>query len=247
MTPTPPPPARVTFGYIRVSTEEQSREGVSLDAQRAKIRAYCELHGYTLAEIIEDAGLSGKDMERPGVQRLIDLCRNGRAGHVVVYKLDRLTRRTRHLLELVEDEFTGNGVEFHSIMEALDTTTPGGKFTLTILGALAQMEREQIGERTREALRHIKSTGRHVGAPPFGQSMTEAAGILAPVEAEAPTLEIIGRMRRSGKTYRDIAQALNRRGMKTQRGGRWNPGTVHRIHARTLQKGAVLQQTGGKP
>lgn len=244
MTPARPLAARATFGYIRVSTDEQSREGVSLDAQRGKIRAYCDLHGYALAEIIEDAGLSGKDMERPGLRRLVELCRSGKAGHVVVYKFDRLTRRTRHLLEMVEDEFTGNGVEFHSIMEALDTTTPAGKFTLTILGALAQMEREQIGERTRDALRHIKGTGRHVGAPPFGYSMTERAGVMRAVEADAPALDTIRRMKRKGGTFRAIADALNRKGVKTQRGGRWNPGTVHRIHARLLQKGSVLQQAG---
>src|SRR5437762_9459450 len=90
-------------GYVRVSREEQVREGVSLDAQRARIAAYAEAKGLELVEMLADEGLSGKDLDRPGLGELLVRCKRGQVKHVIVWKLDRLTRRTRHLLSLVED------------------------------------------------------------------------------------------------------------------------------------------------
>src|SRR5213080_3659294 len=117
-------PARPAIGYVRVSTEEQVREGLSLDAQRARILAACALHGLTPAEVLVEAGESGRTLDRPQLQQLLDRVRAGQVGAVVVTKLDRLTRRTRDLLELVEDVFKPHGVELVSLSEQLDTRTP---------------------------------------------------------------------------------------------------------------------------
>jgi site-specific DNA recombinase len=142
-----------TIGYIRVSTDEQAREGISLDNQRAKIGAYCKLHGLELAGIIEDEGKSAKDLNREGMKAIIGLIQKRGFEAVVVYKLDRLSRKvldTLTLIELMEKQ----GVAFHSISEKIDTRTAMGRFFLNIMASLAQMERDLISERTRDALRH---------------------------------------------------------------------------------------------
>ena len=90
-----------TVGYIRVSTEEQSQEGISLENQEAKIKTYVDLNGLDLIDVIRDPGVSGKNLTRAGIQSLIELCENKEIDHLIVYKLDRLTRKTRDLLYLV--------------------------------------------------------------------------------------------------------------------------------------------------
>ena len=139
-------------GYARVSTDEQAREGVSLEVQQSRIRAYCEAKELELVDVLVDDGISGKTLDRPALHELLQRCERGQVGHVVVVKLDRLTRRTRDLLALVDDLFLARHIELHSVSESLDTSTPHGRFVLTLFGGLAQMERELIGERTKSAL-----------------------------------------------------------------------------------------------
>ncbi len=133
------------LGYARVSTDEQAREGVSLDAQVARTRAYAQAKELELLDVLTDDGISGKTLERPALRELIQRCEHGEVGHVVVVKLDRLTRHTRDLLALVDDLFLARHIELHSVAESLDTSTPHGRFVLTLFGGLAQMERELIG------------------------------------------------------------------------------------------------------
>ena len=97
-------------GYIRVSTEEQAREGISLEAQEDKVKKYADLHNLDLVEVIRDEGKSGKDLNREGIQKVISLCKDRSVDHLVVYKMDRLTRRTLDLLTLVEEVFKPNRV-----------------------------------------------------------------------------------------------------------------------------------------
>ena len=141
------------IGYIRVSTEEQAKEGISLENQRAKIQAYCRLHDFELDDIIEDAGKSGKDLNREGVQAIIKRIQDREIDAVIVYKLDRLSRRVLDTLNLI-DLMKKHKVVFHSITDSIDTKTAMGKFFLNIMASLAQMERDLISERTKDALRH---------------------------------------------------------------------------------------------
>jgi predicted site-specific integrase-resolvase len=90
-------------GYIRVSTEDQAKEGVSLENQKAKIRAYAELKDLELTEIIEDAGISAKNLRRPGMQRVLQLARSGEIKAVIVFKLDRMFRSTVDALETTQN------------------------------------------------------------------------------------------------------------------------------------------------
>ncbi len=140
-------------GYVRVSTDEQAINGVSLDAQEARIRAYCQAKELRLVAVVRDEGASGKNLRRDGMRDLITVCGQGTIDAVVVVKLDRLSRRTRDLLYLVEDIFERNDVSLHSLNETVDTSSASGRFFLRIMGALAEMEREVISERAAAEMR----------------------------------------------------------------------------------------------
>lgn len=152
-------------GYTRVSTLEQSREGVSLDNQIYKIKAYAELKDMELVEVIIEEGKSGKTINRPGLQKIITLINQKQIDGVICYKLDRLTRKTRDLLYLIEDVFAKNNIQFISLNENIDTSSASGKFFLTVMGAMAQMERDLIAERTIDALQELTRQGRRLGSP----------------------------------------------------------------------------------
>lgn len=231
-----------TVGYIRVSSEEQAREGVSLDAQRHRIRAYCECNDLDLVEIIEDAGISGKTIsQRPGIQRVLAALEAKEAEAVVVLKLDRLSRSTRDVIELTE-RFERNGWQLHSISEKLDTSTAAGRFVLTILAALAQMEREQVGERTRVALSYKKLKGERLGTTPLGYQTVEAPNgekELQPNAEEQQILKMIAELREQGRTYEQIAQILNEARIPSKRGGQWYRGTVYYLVQNIIPKGIL--------
>jgi DNA invertase Pin-like site-specific DNA recombinase len=161
---------------------------------------------------------------RPGLNAALDRLRNGEAVALVVLKLDRLSRSTRDVLELT-DAIQKNGWELHSISEKLDTGSAAGRFVLTILAALAEMERERISERTRFALNHKRSQGERPGTTPYGFETTED-GRLVPVRAEQETLAYIAELRREGTAYATIAEHLNAEGVRTKRGKRWYASTV---------------------
>ena len=118
------------IGYTRVSTSEQAIEGVSLDNQKAKIQSYCEFNDLELVEIIVDAGKSGKDLKREGIQALIGRIRDKSVDAVVVYKLDRLSRKVIDTITLIE-AFEKSGITFHSLNEKIDTGTAMGGFFST--------------------------------------------------------------------------------------------------------------------
>jgi site-specific DNA recombinase len=206
------------------------RDGVSLDAQRARIAAYAQAKDLELVEILSDEGLSGKDLNRPALEQLLERCRRGEIGHVIVWKLDRLTRRTRHLLSLVEDPFLARGIELHSVSESLDTSTPHGRFVLTLFGGLAQMEREQIADRTRSALAWKREQGLPPSHAPFGFRSRGKRQRMEPVPGELETVRRIFALWQEGESYHTIADRLNIAGVRTKRGGQWwYPSTVRNV------------------
>ena len=146
-------------GYTRVSTEEQARDGVSLDAQAEKLRAYALVKDWTLAELIWDAGHSAKSLKRPGMARLLTLVEAGQVDVVMVYKLARLTRSVVDLGKLM-DLFKRKRVDLVSLQESLDATTATGELMMNRLASVSQWERKVIGERTRDALQHLKAQGK---------------------------------------------------------------------------------------
>jgi site-specific DNA recombinase len=137
--------------YIRVSTQEQV-ENYSIEAQKERLEAYCKAKNWDIYNTYIDGGYSGATLDRPDLKRLLKDLKN--IDVVIVYKLDRLSRSQKDTLELIEDHFLKNNVDFVSITETLDTSTPFGKAMIGILSVFAQLERETIAERMR--MGHIK-------------------------------------------------------------------------------------------
>jgi DNA invertase Pin-like site-specific DNA recombinase len=214
------------IGYVRVSTEDQAKEGVSLDNQKAKIEAYCQLKDLELTEVVEDAGISAKNLRRPGVQKVLRMARKKKVDAIVVYKLDRIFRSTVDALETTK-MFDKWGVSFHSIEETLDTQSAMGRFFFTLTAALAEMERRIIGERTKVALLHKRSRHEKTGGDiPFGYDLTPA-GLLIKNHTEQKVIRLIRRLHQKGYSLRGVCTELEREGYKTKRGNsKWHPQTV---------------------
>ncbi len=217
------------IGYVRVSTEDQAKEGVSLDNQKAKIEAYCQLKDSELIEVVEDAGISAKNLRRPGVQKVLRMARKNQVDAIVVYKLDRIFRSTVDALETTK-MFDKWGVSFHSIEETLDTQSAMGRFFFTLTAALAEMERRIIGERTKAALSHKRSRNEKTGGDvPYGYDLTPA-GILIKNHTEQKGIRLIRRLHQKGYSLRRVCKELEQEGHRTKRGNtHWHPQTVSGI------------------
>ena len=174
----------ITALYIRVSTDAQAEEGYSLEAQKERLLARCKSDDIENTEIYEDGGWSGKNIERPSIQRLITDILDGKVERVMVYKLDRLSRSQKDVLYLLEDIFEPNHVSFVSLNENFDTSTPYGKAMVGILAAFAQFERENIQMRTSMGMRERIKEGkwRGGGTLPFGYNYDANADMLVPNE-----------------------------------------------------------------
>ena len=189
------PEDRRTIGYVRVSTQEQADEGVSLAAQEARIGAYCVARGWDAPEVICDAGKSAKSLKRPGMAKVLGGIRDGSIERVVVLKFDRLTRSTRDLPDIIDD-CAKHDVALVSITEVLDTSTAMGRAMIAFQGVISQLQREQIGENTAEALAHMRQRRTAYGRTPFGFVRVDKALIPEPTERAA--LDEAVRMDRAG-------------------------------------------------
>jgi DNA invertase Pin-like site-specific DNA recombinase len=173
-----------------------------------KIKAYATVKELELLDIIVDAGISAKDLQREGIQRALAILKAGETDALIVYKLDRLTRSTKDLLSLVYDLFIPRDIAFHSINETLDTTTANGRFFLTMLGGIATWERETISERTKDALSRKMERGEWRGRIPYG-FMIEDNGCLVEDPDQITLIQKAKRMKRRGMSIRDISSRLD--------------------------------------
>jgi DNA invertase Pin-like site-specific DNA recombinase len=207
--------------YTRVSTDGQAADGISLEAQEAKIRAYCELHDLDLMQTYVDAGISGKRADnRPELQRALKAVCDGSATALVVYKLDRLARNTIDALEIAQTVEKCNA-SLHSISEKLDTGSAMGRFFFTLLASLAEMERGLISERTSAALAHKRAKGEMTGREPFGWQLCADGVRLKRHPEEQATLKIIAELQAQGLSQQKIVDELNSQGRKTKQGKKW--------------------------
>lgn len=149
------------IAYTRSSTSYQES---GLDAQERAIKAYAESHSIADIEFISDEGISGAKTRRKGLDKLLELCKEGRVEKIICYSFSRISRSTKHLIELVEF-FNENNITFISLTEGVQSDSPTGKFFISLMGALAELERNLVRERTVNGLKAAKERGKILGAP----------------------------------------------------------------------------------
>lgn len=237
---TPNTPAQMTFSptkaaiYLRVSTDEQVN-GYGLDVQRQRCEAMAIVKGWTVTAVYSDEGLSGTldATKRPGLAAMLDAACNGEVDAVIVLSLDRLARKTLLVLDIV-GRLDGCAVELVSVKESLDTSTPSGRFALTMFAAIAQLERDTIVQRTTDG-RNARGAvdGERGGSVPMGyrreRNDTGAAVGVSIVDSEAETVRTIFSLRAGGASLRTIAACLNDDGIPARKGGRWYASAVKEV------------------
>ena len=203
------------IAYARVSTAEQANSGLGLEAQLAAIQAHATAHGLTVTHVYTDEGLSAKTLDRPQLTAALAALRNGETSGIIVSKVDRLSRSLTDLLGIV-DNATREGWRLVALDMGLDTATPAGRFTLSLLGAVGELERNLISERTKAALAAKKARGARLGRP---------------VEFPADVRARILNERNAGRTLGAIAEGLTADGVPTPRGGKWSRGGLSSLLA----------------
>lgn len=214
--------------YIRVSTQEQANEGFSIEEQERMCKAAIESKGWSYVGTYSDPGISGRTMNRPGLQDMIKDINNHKIEAVVIYKLDRLSRKQRDTMTIIEDIFLQNDIALISLNETLDTSTPWGRAMIGILSSFNQMESENIQIRTmmgREA--KVKEGGYAGGKPPIGYRADNGELVIVPEEAEI--VRLVFKLRAEGGTMIGIADELNKRGYRTKKGKEFKHSAVQTI------------------
>jgi site-specific DNA recombinase len=219
---------KIAIAYIRVSTEGQAVEGVSLEAQRSKIAAWCEANGLTLSAIYSDAGLSGKRADnRPELQRALEHACKAK-GALVVYSLSRLARSTKDTITIGE-RLDKAGADLVSLSEKIDTTSAAGRMIFRMLAVLSEFERDCISERTSLALQHKRSKGERAGEIPYGYRLSENGVSLVEDKGEQATIREVEALHTKGLSFSAVARQLNARGIRTRCGGTWHHQQVSNI------------------
>lgn len=221
-----------TIGYIRVSTVRQAAEGVSLDAQRAKIEGWAVANDAPLVAVHVDAGLSGgKADNRPGLQKALHAACKLKAA-LVVYSLSRLARSTKDAIAISE-RLHKAGADLVSLNEKIDTTSAAGKMVFRMLAVLAEFERDLISERTSAAMQHMRSQGKRVGAVPYGFDLDPDGETLHENAIEQSAISMMRANRVDGLSLRAIAEALDKFGIKSKTGKKWTAEVVRGILKRS--------------
>lgn len=223
--------------YCRVSTREQSLEGYSIGEQQERLKDYCSAMGWKNFELYVDGGFSGGNMERPALKRMLRDIEKGKIEKVVVYKLDRLSRSQKDSLVLIEDIFLANNVDFISMSENFDTSTPFGRAMIGILSVFAQLEREQIKERMMMGNEARAKEGKYCGSfSPVGYDYIN--GELHLNDFEALQVREAFELILEDIPPRRIAKILNDKGYKTKKGA-WNDDRVRYVLKSPLYCGRV--------
>lgn len=233
--------------YTRVSTEEQAKEGYSIKAQVEKLTDYCRLREWEIGDIYSDPGISGKNItERPDINRMIKDILLGKINTILVYKVDRLTRSTKDLSELVET-FNENECDFISLSESIDTQTASGRMFLKIIGIFAEFERENIVERTKFGMAKKVKDGYSLCRKntSFGYSCNSGKEIQKINEEEAQTVKwIFNKFLNDNVSISNIRDELNMKGIKTNKNNIWTTSTLCRLLRNVNYIGKVRHNIG---
>ncbi|HES3505144.1 TPA: recombinase family protein [Streptococcus pyogenes] len=197
--------------YVRVSTTNQAEEGYSIDEQKAKLTSYCDIKDWNIYEIYTDGGFSGSNTERPALEKLIRDAERKLFDTVLVYKLDRLSRSQKDTLFLIEDVFIKNGIEFLSLQENFDTSTPFGKAMIGLLSVFAQLEREQIKERMQLGKLGRAKSGKSMmwARTSYGYNYQKETGILDINPAQSLVVKYIFERYLAGRSITKLRDDLN--------------------------------------
>ena len=223
--------AQLAACYVRVSTDEQAEHGLSIPAQKSRLAAYSKSQGWNIYDFFIDDGYSGKDLERPGIKRIMQAAWEKKFDILLVLKLDRLSRRQKDVLYILEDVLEPNGIGFKSATESFNTTTPFGKAALGMMAVFAQLERETIVERIKIAKKESAKQGRFMGGPiPYGYRYNFKTKTLEIDEMQAKTVRWIDDQYLEGKYgYKHTSENLERRGIPGPTNMRWNSVCVRKI------------------
>lgn len=221
--------------YIRVSTEDQAREGFSLGEQKEKLQDLCKYRGYKVFRIYEDAGISAKDTNRPEFQEMLEDMRSGNINVIVAYKLDRITRSTKDLENLIiEIQKYNCGLE--CAVDDINTETANGKFFTRMLTVLSQLEIERCSERTRFGMVGAIKEGHIPGSIPLGYKRDNKKVVID--ESTKDTVTKIFDLYISGNSYQKIANILNK---QNEMNHHWRDNTIQAIINNRLYTGDYIQ------
>lgn len=213
--------------YLRVSTEDQAREGFSLDAQRERLIAYCQAKAWDVAKIYVEDGHSGRTIRRPAYQAMLE--ERASWNILLVLKMDRIHRNSRNFMAMMDD-LRRWGKDFVSATESLDTSTAMGRFVMDIMQRIAQLESEQIGERVKMGLaQKFKDEPDYLGMgrPPFGYELSHNRLRIVPSQANT-VREVFGAVL-EGRSLVRIAEDLNDQQVTTRDGKQWTQPSVFRL------------------
>lgn len=232
---------KIVAGYARVSTVEQATSGYSIDEQISRIKSYCDAMGWSLQKIYTDAGFSGASLDRPALQEMIQDIRDKKADIVLVYKLDRLSRSQKDALYLIEDAFLGHGIDFVSMSENFDTSSPFGRAMIGILAVFAQLEREQIKERMSLGKDARAKSGKWRGGGNVPVGYEYENGELIKNEYEAFYIERIFNWFTSGVTLKRMEIMLQEQNV-THKYGTFSVTSLRRILKNPVYAGNILRK-----
>jgi DNA invertase Pin-like site-specific DNA recombinase len=212
--------------YTRVSTEDQAKEGFSLDAQIEKLRSYCSARDWIIGGEYIDDGFSGRNIKRPAYSRMMDEMDNW--DMLLVIKMDRIHRNSKNFMLMMEN-LNNKNKGFTSMTESLDTSTAMGRFVMDIIQRIAQLESEQIGERVYVGMEQkAKTNGGILGFNiPYGYNYHD--GKLVVNEKEAKLVKEIFKLYLSGESMKKISNRFNLKNIPTKKSKKWGSQTISLI------------------
>ena len=227
--------------YIRVSTEDQAKEGYSLEVQRENLESFAKREGLEIFKVYQDDGISGYSIERPALKELLKDAKEKRFELVLVYKIDRFSRNLKDLLNLV-DELSSYGVGFKSATEPFDTTTSAGKLMFQQLGSFAEFERNRIAERVFPGMIKGVQQGNWQGAryAPYGYTYNKEKKLLEIDEKECGVVKLIYTMFLCDKSIRSITEYLTRKGYRNRKGNIFSTKLIGDILKNSIYTGKLV-------